>query len=82
MFFDKSGIDQGSKGFHWFLKRALSHGFIMIYDGNRGVLEFCQEQCKFGIGSLHRCLPLQERWDILVPPDMARYSFYINIRAL
>lgn len=37
MFFGKTGIDQGSKGFHWFMKYALSQASIMIYDGHSGL---------------------------------------------
>ncbi len=37
MFFGKTGIDEASKGFHYFLRHAFAEGGVVIYDGHSGL---------------------------------------------
>jgi hypothetical protein len=37
MFFGKAGIDENSKGFHYFFRKALKEYSVVIYDGHSGL---------------------------------------------
>ena len=64
MFFGPSTMDELSHAFHYFLKDALEHSSVMIYDGHSGLGEYLDLET------------MEEEENFVMQPNPNRYQIY------